>query len=90
MKFIFVAVLLTLLSTFVSDSVRAQTFLNKPAIEGVSYEELAQWRAMYGNSSLFGYRGPGYGGPAYYPGICFPEPAYTYPVRKRTTRKGRK
>jgi hypothetical protein len=90
MKFIFAAVLSALLTTLVSDSALAQTFLNKPAIEGITYEELAEWKVMYGSSSLFGQGGLRYGAPGYYPGICPPEPAYTCPVRKRTTRKGRK
>jgi hypothetical protein len=91
-KVILVAVpILALLSTLASDAVHAQTFLNKPAIEGVSYAELAEWQVMYGGrSSLFGYGGPGYGSPVYGPGVCAPEPASTYRVQKRATRKGRK
>lgn len=90
-KLMFVAVpILALQSILVSDNVLAQTFLNKPSIEAVSYYELAEWRAMYGNSSLFGPRAPAYGAPVYYPGVCPPETFGNYGVQKRATRKGRK
>ncbi len=90
-KSTFLAVPILALSTLVSDSALAQTFLNEPAIEGVTYREIAEWQGMYGRSSFYGYCPPQYGNPINsMPGFCPPQPSGAYRLQKRATRKGRK